>query len=70
MTTTRTQYLVSTYNDTPINDAYFTYNRLEADLLISESIKKGVYGMLIEIITTENKELDYKKEIRNIIKEF
>ncbi len=63
-------YVVSLYNDTPYNDYYKTCNRLEADLMVSNAIKNNRYGMLIEYVITENADFNYKKETKNIIKEF
>lgn len=64
------KYLVSTYNETPYNDYYFTTNRLKADLLVSENIKNNKHGMLIEVITIKNTWNNTKKEVRNLLKEF
>lgn len=64
----KTIYLVSLFNDTPINDSTRYNNYLEADLAATKAMKEGRYGMLYRIEENPNASLECEKEVRFLLK--
>lgn len=58
------KFLVSLFNDTPINDSEFFHSYLEADLAATKAMKEGRYGMLYRIEKNPNASLECDKEVR------
>lgn len=64
----KTTYLVSLFNDTPINDSEFFHSYLEADLAATKAMKEGRYGMLYRIEENPNASLECEKEVRFLLR--